>query len=122
MAKRKREEPKPAYVYTTSDIEARYKIFMNPDPGKRAILRQQVLDNAGYCPKRVEKTEDNKCMCKQFRERDSEGFCKHRLYYKEARTEKAAEAYKNAEFKANEKKEKEIESQVAKEEKVVVDE
>ena len=39
-----------------------------------------------YCPCRLEMTEDNKCMCKEFREQiadpDFEGYCHCMLYYK----------------------------------------
>ena len=40
----------------------------------------------GYCPCRLEKTEDNKCICKEFREQmkdpNFEGYCHCMLYYK----------------------------------------
>lgn len=38
--------------------------------------------NDGYCPCRVEKIPENKCMCKEFREQES-GYCHCGLYYKE---------------------------------------
>jgi len=117
MAKAKKEK-KPSYVYTISDIEAKYKIFMNPDLEKRTALKERVMLNGGYCPSRNEKTSDNRCMCKQFQNRDSEGWCKCRLYFKEARTKKQAAAFQNSTFEANEKKEKELEKQLAKEEKL----
>ena len=41
----------------------------------------------GYCPCRLERTEENKCMCREFREQikdpEFEGFCHCLLYYKE---------------------------------------
>ena len=41
----------------------------------------------GYCPCRVGKKEENKCMCKEFREQiadpNYEGYCHCMLYYKE---------------------------------------
>jgi len=116
MAKAKKKE-KPLYKYTISDMEAKYKIFMNPDIEKRTILRQRVKDNDGYCPSREGRDPLNRCICRQFMERDSEGFCKCRLYFKEARTKKQAEAYKNAELEVNEKKEKELVKQIEAEEK-----
>jgi ferredoxin-thioredoxin reductase catalytic subunit len=40
----------------------------------------------GYCPCRLGKDEDNKCMCKEFREQikdpNFEGYCHCLLYYK----------------------------------------
>ena len=40
----------------------------------------------GYCPCRLEQTEDTKCMCKEFKEQiadpNFEGFCHCMLYYK----------------------------------------
>ena len=45
-------------------------------------IRKALKDNDGYCPCRVQKTTDNKCMCKEFREQES-GECHCGLYYKE---------------------------------------
>jgi len=118
MAKKKaKETQKPLYEYTTSDVEAAYKVFRNPDAEKFAALKEKLDTNGGYCPSREGQSIENRCMCKQFRERDSEGWCKCRLYYKEARTKKQAAAYKNATHEVNEKKEKELEKQMIKEEK-----
>jgi len=40
----------------------------------------------GYCPCRLEKNQDTKCMCKEFREQikdpNFEGYCHCLLYYK----------------------------------------
>ncbi len=45
-------------------------------------IRKALKDNDGYCPCKVQKTVDNKCMCKEFREQES-GECHCGLYYKE---------------------------------------
>lgn len=45
-------------------------------------IRKALKDNDGYCPCRVQKIADNKCMCKEFREQES-GECHCGLYYKE---------------------------------------
>ena len=45
-------------------------------------LRASVKANEGYCPCRLTKTPETKCMCKEFREQDS-GLCHCGLYYKE---------------------------------------
>ena len=49
-------------------------------------IRKALKDNDGYCPCRVQKTADNKCMCKEFRDQikdpNYEGYCHCLLYYK----------------------------------------
>lgn len=46
-----------------------------------AMIRQKLKDNNGYCPCRLVKTEDTKCMCKEFLEQP-EGECHCGLYMK----------------------------------------
>ena len=46
-----------------------------------AMIRQKLKDNNGYCPCRLIKTEDTKCMCKEFLEQP-EGECHCGLYMK----------------------------------------
>ena len=50
-------------------------------------IRAGILAKGGYCPCRLERTEENKCMCKEFREQiadpNFEGYCHCMLYYKE---------------------------------------
>lgn len=41
-----------------------------------------VAANDGYCPCAIEKTEDTKCICKEFREQESEGPCHCGRYMK----------------------------------------
>lgn len=45
-------------------------------------IKQRLKENGGYCPCRVEKTEETKCMCKEFREQEN-GECHCGLYVKE---------------------------------------
>ena len=45
-------------------------------------LELAVLKNYGYCPCAVKKNEDTLCMCKEFRERMSDGPCHCGLYTK----------------------------------------
>lgn len=63
------------------------KIIFNPDEKIVKTIREGLKKKDGYCPCRREKTEDNVCMCKEFREQiadpDFEGFCHCMLYYKE---------------------------------------
>ena len=50
-------------------------------------IREGLKAKGGYCPCRVERTEDNKCICKEFKEQiadpNYEGYCHCMLYYKE---------------------------------------
>ena len=51
-----------------------------------ASVREGLKKTGGYCPCRLEKSEDTKCICKEFREQmadpDFEGYCHCMLYYK----------------------------------------
>ena len=62
------------------------KITLNPEEGVVRMIRAGLEERGGYCPCRREKTEDNKCMCREFREQikdpNFEGFCHCMLYYK----------------------------------------
>ena len=62
------------------------KIIENPDKESVKTVREGLKAKGGYCPCRLGKDEDNKCMCKEFREQikdpNFEGFCHCLLYYK----------------------------------------
>lgn len=49
-------------------------------------VREGLERTGGYCPCRRERTEENKCMCLEFREqikdKSFEGYCHCMLYYK----------------------------------------
>ena len=45
-------------------------------------IREKLKANGGFCPCRIEKTPDTKCMCKEFQEQES-GECHCGLYVKE---------------------------------------
>ncbi len=63
------------------------RIIFNKDEKITNALRNAVKKKDGYCPCRVNKVEDNYCMCKEFRDQiadpNFEGYCHCRLYYKE---------------------------------------
>ena len=63
------------------------KIRLNDDPEVVRTVKEGLAAKGGYCPCRVGKSEDIKCMCKEFRDQirdpDSEGYCHCMLYYKE---------------------------------------
>ena len=62
------------------------RISLNPDPEIVKTVKDGLKQKGGYCPCRLERTEENKCMCREFRDQiadpDYEGFCHCMLYYK----------------------------------------
>ncbi len=62
------------------------KITINEDKEIADAVREGLKRTGGYCPCRRERTEENKCMCREFREQiadpEFEGFCHCLLYYK----------------------------------------
>ena len=62
------------------------KIELNPDEETVRTVKEGLKRTGGYCPCRRQRTEENKCMCLEFREQikdpDFEGFCHCMLYYK----------------------------------------
>jgi ferredoxin-thioredoxin reductase catalytic subunit len=61
-------------------------VRLNSDAEMVAMIRKGLEKKGGYCPCRLQKTEDNICICKEFREQiadpDFEGYCHCRLYWK----------------------------------------
>lgn len=58
------------------------KIIPNPNKEEYDEISQAVKDNSGYCPCLLEKSENTKCICKDFREQTIEGFCHCGRYQK----------------------------------------
>ena len=58
------------------------KIKLNDDKDIVNDIKQRLKENDGYCPCRLKKTPDSKCMCKEFREQQEEGICHCGLYVK----------------------------------------
>lgn len=62
------------------------KISLNEDKEVVEEIQAELKASGGYCPCRLEKTDDTKCMCKEFRDQikdpDFEGYCHCMLYYK----------------------------------------
>ena len=58
------------------------KITINPDKTLVTEIREGLKRTGGYCPCRVIKNEDTKCMCKDFLEHTEEGECYCGLYIK----------------------------------------
>ncbi len=63
------------------------KVIFNPDEEVVKTVKEGLKRTGGYCPCRLERSEENKCICQEFRAQiadpDFEGFCHCRLYYKE---------------------------------------
>ena len=62
------------------------KVRYNEDAEMVRTIKEGLKRTGGYCPCRLERTEDNKCICKEFREQikdpDFTGYCHCMLYYK----------------------------------------
>lgn len=63
------------------------RVYENPDTEIAEAVKQGLAMKDGYCPCRLERTPENKCMCAEFKEQikdpEFEGFCHCMLYYKE---------------------------------------
>ena len=63
------------------------KIRFNDNEEVVKTVKEGLKRTGGYCPCRLERTEDYKCMCREFKEQiadpEFEGYCHCLLYYKE---------------------------------------
>ena len=63
------------------------KVKLNPDAEVVKLIKEGLKAKDGYCPCRLQKTPENKCICQEFRDQiadpEFEGFCHCLLYYKE---------------------------------------
>lgn len=63
------------------------KIRLNEDAELVARIKEGLKKKDGYCPCRLPRAEEYKCICREFREQiddpDFEGYCHCMLYYKE---------------------------------------
>jgi len=63
------------------------RIIYNENRDIVEAIRAGLKKKDGYCPCRVDRIEDNVCMCKEFRDQiadpEFEGYCHCMLYYKE---------------------------------------
>lgn len=58
------------------------KIILNPDKEIVKEVRDGLTKTGGFCPCRVVKSADTKCMCKDFKEQTEAGECYCGLYIK----------------------------------------
>ena len=63
------------------------KVRFNENEEIVRTVKEGLERTGGYCPCRLERTEDFKCMCREFRDQikdpEFEGYCRCFLYYKE---------------------------------------
>lgn len=63
------------------------KIRLNEDKETVARVKEGLKMKDGYCPCRIGKKPEYKCICDEFKKQiedpDFEGYCHCRLYYKE---------------------------------------
>ena len=62
------------------------KVTFNENKELVAKVQEGLKRTGGYCPCRLERTPDTKCMCKEVRDQIAdpkyEGYCHCLLYYK----------------------------------------
>lgn len=58
------------------------EIKVNPDNNVVRSIRNKIKENEGYCPCSIVRSDDTKCMCKEFKEQKTEGYCHCGLYFK----------------------------------------
>lgn len=59
------------------------KVVLNSDTELVKEIKTKLKENQGFCPCRLTKTPDTKCMCKEFRgqiKNGIEGLCHCELY------------------------------------------
>ncbi len=63
------------------------KVRLNEDEEIVKTIKEGLKRRGGYCPCRLEKKEEYRCICEEFRKQiadpDFEGYCHCKLYYKE---------------------------------------
>ena len=62
------------------------KIRFNEDETIVNNIKEGLKRTGGYCPCKLQRTEENKCMCEEFKSQikdpNFEGYCHCMLYYK----------------------------------------
>ena len=61
-------------------------VKLNPDKEVVKKIKEGLKATGGYCPCRIERTDENKCICAEFKQQiddpEFEGFCHCMLYFK----------------------------------------
>ena len=75
-----------AWTHSIGRREHDMKIRYNENVELVERIKRGLEKKGGYCPCRLEKTDDNLCMCREFREQlndpNFEGYCHCGLFYK----------------------------------------
>ena len=62
-------------------------VRFNEDKEIVASVKEGLKRTGGYCPCRLQRTEENKCICQEFRQQIADpnfrGYCHCMLYYKD---------------------------------------
>lgn len=62
------------------------KVEFNKNKDVVKVIQEGLKKTGGYCPCKREQVEDNRCMCKEFKDQikdpNYEGYCHCMLYYK----------------------------------------
>lgn len=62
------------------------KVEFNRDENVVKAIQEGLKRTGGYCPCKLNRTAENKCMCEEFKAQikdpEFEGYCHCRLYYK----------------------------------------
>lgn len=74
------------WINDTERMVLKIKVQYNKDKQVVEMIKTGLKEKDGYCPCRIDKTPENKCLCKEFREQINdpsfEGYCHCMLYYK----------------------------------------
>lgn len=61
-------------------------VRLNEDKEMVALIKKGLAEKDGFCPCKMGKLPENKCMCEEFRaqiaDTEFEGYCHCMLYYK----------------------------------------
>lgn len=49
------------------------RVYQNPDTEYAQEVKRALKENNGFCPCRLEKTEETKCRCKEFKDQIARG-------------------------------------------------
>lgn len=72
----------PAYTVKFTDKEKKLKVKVIDDEEEFKRIVKMIESNDGYCPCKITKNVDTKCMCREFREQTKPGKCHCGLYIK----------------------------------------
>ena len=72
----------PAYTVQFTDKEKKLKVKVIEDEEEFKRIVKMIESNDGYCPCKIAKNVDTKCMCREFREQTKPGKCHCGLYIK----------------------------------------